>query len=58
MLAFWARNGWIEGKAGVPLGTLTLWGVPGGSGEVHTVALLFGAWAAAMVSKTLKVPKL
>lgn len=58
MLALWARNGWIEGNQGVPLGMLTLWGKPGGSGDVHTASLVFGAWAAAMVSKTLHVPKL
>jgi CDP-diacylglycerol--serine O-phosphatidyltransferase len=56
-LAYWARNGWIEGRAGLPLGTATLWGAPGGSGEVHLVSLVFALWAAAMVSKTLRVPK-
>jgi CDP-diacylglycerol---serine O-phosphatidyltransferase len=48
----------IEGKAGIPWGTVQLWGKPGGLGEVHPIVAIFGLWAAAMVSKTLKVPKL
>ena len=58
MLSYWAMNGWIEGREGIPLGTVTLWGEAGGRGEVHKVCLIFGLWAAAMVSKTLRVPKL
>ena len=58
ILSFWTKNGNIEGKNGIPLGTVTLFGPPGGSGEVHLVAGVFAAWAAMMVSKTLRVPKL
>ena len=58
MLSYWAKNGWVEGKEGIPLGTVTLWGKEGGRGEVHIVSFIFAAWAAAMVSKTLRVPKL
>jgi CDP-diacylglycerol---serine O-phosphatidyltransferase len=56
-LALCARNGWVAGKAGLPLGTVTLWGAPGGRGEVHVVSAVFALWATAMVSKTLRVPK-
>lgn len=58
MLSYWTMNGWIEGREGIPLGTVTLWGEAGGRGEVHKVCLIYGFWAAAMVSKTLRVPKL
>jgi CDP-diacylglycerol--serine O-phosphatidyltransferase len=58
MLSFWAQQGWIEGKQGVPLGSSVLWGAPGGKGEVHNISFLFAAWAAAMVSKTLRIPKI
>ncbi|TFK55005.1 CDP-diacylglycerol--serine O-phosphatidyltransferase [Heliocybe sulcata] len=58
VLSYWASQGWIEGKAGIPLGTITLWGKQGGSGELHLVSAVFGLWAAAMVSKTMKVPKI
>jgi CDP-diacylglycerol--serine O-phosphatidyltransferase len=51
------KQGWIEGKEGIPYGTITLWGKEGGGGELHFVSLIFGLWAAAMVSKTLRVPK-
>ncbi|KAG8759086.1 CDP-diacylglycerol-serine O-phosphatidyltransferase [Serendipita sp. 396] len=57
LLAFWTQKGWIEAEQGVPGGVLTLWESKIGSGEVHYVMILFGAWAAAMVSKTLHVPK-
>ncbi|KAI0028113.1 hypothetical protein K488DRAFT_59504 [Vararia minispora EC-137] len=57
LMAFWTSKGWIEGKDGVPGGVLTLWGVPGGTGDVHVVSAIFGVWAAMMVSKTLRVPK-
>jgi len=57
VLSYWARQGWVEGKAGVPGGVVTLWGPSGGRGDVHPVSLLFGLLAAAMVSKTLRVPK-
>jgi len=58
MLSYWAKNGWIEGKEGIPWGTVTLWGEAEGRGEIHKVCLVFGLWAAAMVSKTLRLPKL
>ncbi|KIY65434.1 CDP-diacylglycerol--serine O-phosphatidyltransferase [Cylindrobasidium torrendii FP15055 ss-10] len=58
VLAWFVKNGWIEGQAGLPLGKLTLWGPEGGRGEVHLISFVFGLWAAAMVSKTLRVPKL
>jgi CDP-diacylglycerol---serine O-phosphatidyltransferase len=58
MLSVWTKMGWIEGQAGIPLGTTTLWGSKDGNGEIHIVSIIFGCWAAAMVSKTLRVPKL
>ncbi|EIN07495.1 CDP-diacylglycerol--serine O-phosphatidyltransferase [Punctularia strigosozonata HHB-11173 SS5] len=57
VLALFARQGYVDGQRGLPLGTVTLWGAPGGRGEVHVVSAVFAAWAAAMVSKTLRVPK-
>lgn len=57
VLTYWTKMGWIHGKEGVPLGTITLWGSAGGKGEVHVVSAMFGFMAAAMVSKTLRVPK-
>jgi CDP-diacylglycerol--serine O-phosphatidyltransferase len=57
LLSYWARQGWVDGKAGIPGGLVTLWGSSGGRGDVHPVSILFGLWAAAMVSKTLRVPK-
>ncbi|GJJ12093.1 hypothetical protein Clacol_006334 [Clathrus columnatus] len=57
VLCVWTRWGWIEGKGGLPGGVIRLWGDEGGSGELHPVVLTFGCWAAAMVSKTLRVPK-
>ncbi|TDL27345.1 CDP-diacylglycerol--serine O-phosphatidyltransferase [Rickenella mellea] len=58
VLSYWTSKGWIEGEGGIPGGVVRLWGHAGGSGEVHIVSLVFGAWAAAMVSKTLRIPKL
>lgn len=58
ILSYWTRQGWIEGKEGIPFGTVTLWGGESGRGEMHWVSVVFGLWAAAMVSKTLRVPKL
>ena len=57
-LSYWAWMGWIEGKQGLPGGTITLWGSKGGDGDVHAVSAIFALWAAAMVSKTLRVPKI
>jgi len=58
VLSYWTQQGYIEGKHGIPMGTFTIWGKPGGLGEVHVVAGVFAGWAAMMVSKTLRVPKL
>ena len=58
VLAIWTYNDWTVGAQGVPLGTIVLWGAKGGSGEVHKASAIYAAWAAAMVSKTLRVPKI
>lgn len=58
VMFYWTRQGWIEGQAGIPGGIVTLWGRSGGRGDVHVVSIVVGLWAAAMVSKTLRVPKL
>ena len=62
MMAFWVKQGWyLLGKRGgsdLPLGVITLWGKKGGEGDVHVISFLFALWAAAMVSKTLKVSTL
>jgi CDP-diacylglycerol--serine O-phosphatidyltransferase len=58
LLSYWVKNGWIEGKEGLPGGIVTVWGKSGGHGDLHIVSLIFGVWAAMMVSKTLRVPKL
>ncbi|KAL5490280.1 CHO1 [Sanghuangporus weigelae] len=58
VLTYWTSRGWIEGREGIPGGLIQLWGTPGGSGEIHKMSVVFGLWAAAMVSKTLKIPKI
>ncbi|ORY29831.1 putative CDP-diacylglycerol-serine O-phosphatidyltransferase [Naematelia encephala] len=63
LMAFWVRQDWFAGarfagRDDVPLGMIKLWGKDGGSGEVHLASLIFVSWAAMMVSKTLKVPKI
>lgn len=58
LLAFWTQKGWIHDQEGLPLGVYTLWGESGGNGEIHAISLIFGCWAAAMVSKTLRIPKI
>jgi CDP-diacylglycerol--serine O-phosphatidyltransferase len=58
ILSYWTRQGWIEGQEGIPYGTMVLWGRDGGTGELHVVSIVFGLWAAAMVSKTLRIPKI
>lgn len=58
VLSYWTKQGWIAGQQGIPWGTIVLWGSEGGRGEVHLASLVFGCWATAMVSKTLRVPKL
>jgi len=57
VMAYWVKQGWIEGKEGIPLGVVTLWGKAGGRGDVHVASVVGALWAAAMVSKTLRVPK-
>jgi CDP-diacylglycerol--serine O-phosphatidyltransferase len=57
VLSYWTKQGWIAGKEGIPGGIITLWGEAGGRGDLHIASIVFGCWAAAMVSKTLKVPK-
>jgi CDP-diacylglycerol--serine O-phosphatidyltransferase len=54
VMASWVWLGWHEGREGLPGG---LWGeeILGG---VHVVGFLFLGWGCAMVSKSLKVPKL
>ena len=64
VMAYWVYRDWVG--ADLPLGTTCLGetkkGVLGGGkcewGEMHWLSLVFGVWAAMMVSKTLKVPKL
>jgi len=57
LLSYWTKKGWIEGKEGLPGGIVTLWGGSEGHGDLHVVSVIFGVWAAMMVSKTLRVPK-
>jgi len=58
VMAYWTRQGWIEGQQGLPFGAVQFWGAPGGNGELHWVSVIFGIWGAAMVSKTLRIPKI
>ena len=58
MLAGWSQKGWIIAEQGVPFGIVSLWESKTGAGDVHLVSIVFGVWAAMMVSKTLHVPKL
>ncbi|KAI0318633.1 hypothetical protein OF83DRAFT_1114865 [Amylostereum chailletii] len=58
VMAYWTKEGWIEGKAGLPGGMVTLWGNAGGDGDLHLLSIVFVVWAAMMVSKTLRIPKL
>lgn len=55
-MAFCVRTGhYVMGAhKDVPFGIIRLWGKDG-SGDVHVLAVVFALWAAAMVSKTLKV---
>ncbi len=46
-------EGWGS-KGGLPFGMITLFG-ENGWGELHLFSLVWLCWAAAMVSKTLKV---
>ncbi|KAJ9101737.1 hypothetical protein QFC21_003076 [Naganishia friedmannii] len=48
----------VRNQGDLPGGTVLLYGKLGGFGEMHLLSLVFLAWGAAMVSKTLKVPKL
>ena len=58
VMAYWTSQGWVEGKQGIPGGVLTLWGHKGGDGDVHLASFVIACWAAAMISKTLRVPKI
>ena len=58
VLSYWTKQGWIDGKEGIPWGTVVVWGPKGGDGEIHIVSFIFAIWATAMVSKTLRVPKI
>ena len=53
-MSYCVSKGYIEGKAGVPGPVYTL----GAAGELHGITVIFVVWAAMMVSKTLRVPKL
>ena len=61
MMAYWVKAGYhvqagsLLGGNDVPFGVMTVWGEKNGNGEVHVAALIFAVWAAAMVSKTLRV---
>jgi CDP-diacylglycerol--serine O-phosphatidyltransferase len=57
MLSHWQWVGWTADTQGIPLGQVTLLGKSDGDGGVDVVGFVFAAWAAAMVSKTLRVPK-
>jgi CDP-diacylglycerol--serine O-phosphatidyltransferase len=58
MMAFWVKRGTFNvGRIGgdkIPFGTL---GTPGTWSEVHVASFIFAAWAAMMVSKTLRVSR-
>lgn len=54
IMAVWLWYGWHEGKDGLPWGVLA----DGRPWEFHPASLLFLTWGCAMVSKSLKVPKL
>lgn len=58
MLAGFTQKGWIHAEEGIPLGVISLWESKTGAGDVHLLSVIFGIWAAMMVSKTLHVPKL
>lgn len=45
----------VRKQGDLPGGTVLLFGEHGGFGEMHLLSLVFLAWGAAMVSKTLKV---
>ncbi|TFY81762.1 hypothetical protein EWM64_g2246 [Hericium alpestre] len=57
-LFYWKTQGWIEGKKGIPGGVVSLWQSKSGDGDIHIASFVIGVWAAAMVSKTLRVRKL
>jgi len=61
-ISYLVKQGWVEvhvkgGKGGLP------WGLVGGEEgvmgwELHWFAVVWAGWAAAMISKTLKIPKI
>ncbi|RXK35251.1 CDP-diacylglycerol-serine O-phosphatidyltransferase, partial [Tremella mesenterica] len=55
MMGFWVNKGWfLQNGEDIPWGTISLFGKEGW-GEMHIAAGVFAAWAAMMVSKTLRV---
>lgn len=54
MMSVWLWNGWHDGKDGLPFGVFA----EGKPWSFHIASLVFFAWGCAMVSKSLKVPKL
>jgi CDP-diacylglycerol---serine O-phosphatidyltransferase len=54
IMGVWVYKGWHEGKEGLPFGLLA----EGTPWCFHATSLVFLAWGCAMVSKSLKVPKL
>lgn len=56
-MAFFVHKGWFVGAGNeLPFGSIHVWGKEGCvTGEIHVLAIIFAFWAAAMVSKTLKV---
>lgn len=54
MMSYWVWNDWTVYGTGLPGG---VW-AKGEWCELHPVAIVWGVWAASMVSKTLKIPKL
>jgi CDP-diacylglycerol---serine O-phosphatidyltransferase len=54
LMSVWLWKGWHDGEDGLPFGVLA----EGKPWSVHVASLVFLAWGCAMVSKSLKVPKL
>lgn len=54
MMSVWLWKGWHEGNEGLPFGIVG----EGNPWQVHVASVVFFAWGCAMVSKSLKVPKL
>ena len=54
MMSVWLWKGWHDGQDGLPFGVLG----EGKPWSVHIASGVFFVWGCAMVSKSLKVPKL